>query len=325
MKPKQRYGILYYHSLIDFYNIGDYIQRIASSNFLPHIDEYVIRESIDSPIQYPLKLIVNGWFTHTPMHWPPHQNINPLFISFHLNEDAIKILDSEENINYFRSHAPIGCRDITTLRNFENVGIPCYLSSCLTLTLNQKIQETQQSNEILFVDVLYKTSGWRDVMFSRNKIRKILSLIKQGRMYQREKILFKFFSKRILFKAKYLTHNSRAFDSDHERMEEAELLLQRYANAKLVVTSRLHCALPCLAFGTPVIFISKNLNTKRDMCRLEGMMDLFNYISLDEKNEIESNFFENKIDLESIPSNPNTYLKFVDSLINNVQFFINKI
>ena len=144
-------------------------------------------------------------------------------------------------------------------------------------------------------------------------------------MYQREKILFKFFSKRILFKAKYLTHNSRAFDSDHERMEEAELLLQRYANAKLVVTSRLHCALPCLAFGTPVIFISKNLNTKRDMCRLEGMMDLFNYISLDEKNEIESNFFENKIDLESIPSNPNTYLKFVDSLINNVQFFINKI
>ena len=41
--------------------------------------------------------------------------------------------------------------------------------------------------------------------------------------------------------------------------------LRELANAKLVATSRLHVALPCLAFGTPVVFfppISKPDNTR---------------------------------------------------------------
>lgn len=40
----------------------------------------------------------------------------------------------------------------------------------------------------------------------------------------------------------------------HERLKFAQQRLELYKKAKLVVTSRLHCALPCIAFGTPVIF-----------------------------------------------------------------------
>lgn len=37
------------------------------------------------------------------------------------------------------------------------------------------------------------------------------------------------------------------------QVQEAQRLLDLYRTAELVVTSRLHCALPCLAYGTPVI------------------------------------------------------------------------
>ncbi|WP_264821067.1 polysaccharide pyruvyl transferase family protein [Acinetobacter schindleri] len=33
-------------------------------------------------------------------------------------------------------------------------------------------------------------------------------------------------------------------------------MLEKYSTAKLVITSRIHCALPCLAMGTPVIYIN---------------------------------------------------------------------
>ena len=43
----------------------------------------------------------------------------------------------------------------------------------------------------------------------------------------------------------------------------AQNLLDRIAQAKLVITSRLHTAMPCLAFDTPVIFLHNDLNDVR--------------------------------------------------------------
>lgn len=48
-----------------------------------------------------------------------------------------------------------------------------------------------------------------------------------------------------------------------ERFIIAQERLDLYKKAKLVVTSRLHCALPCLAFGTPVLFQMPNLWPQR--------------------------------------------------------------
>ena len=54
---------------------------------------------------------------------------------------------------------------------------------------------------------------------------------------------------------------------------KANDLLNKYRNAKLVITSRLHCALPCRAFNTDVIFIHKNLNTDH---RFSGLLEILN-------------------------------------------------
>jgi len=40
------------------------------------------------------------------------------------------------------------------------------------------------------------------------------------------------------------------------RFTAAYQLMEMYASAKLVATQRIHCALPCVAMGTPVIFIN---------------------------------------------------------------------
>ena len=39
---------------------------------------------------------------------------------------------------------------------------------------------------------------------------------------------------------------------DETLMAQAEALMRRYERAPYVVTSRLHCALPCIGIGTPV-------------------------------------------------------------------------
>jgi exopolysaccharide biosynthesis predicted pyruvyltransferase EpsI len=42
------------------------------------------------------------------------------------------------------------------------------------------------------------------------------------------------------------------------RMAETKKLLEMFKQSELVITTRLHCALPCRAFGTPVKFIHKD-------------------------------------------------------------------
>ena len=57
-----------------------------------------------------------------------------------------------------------------------------------------------------------------------------------------------------------LTHEIKtlhSFDVDY-RLKYAQNLLDKYRKARFVVTSRLHCALPCRAFGTHVHFVHSN-------------------------------------------------------------------
>ena len=56
-------------------------------------------------------------------------------------------------------------------------------------------------------------------------------------------------------------------------MQEARGLLEIYKQAELVITSRLHCALPCRAFNTPVIFIHADYGKDR---RFSGLYQELN-------------------------------------------------
>lgn len=287
-----KYGLLTYKENTQFFNVGDNIQSLAAKQYLPKIDTYINREKMGQYEGEKTKLILNGWFTHNTLHWVPSEDIDPLFVSFHMNNTAAPNMLSEKGINYLKKHEPIGCRDQYTADLLIEKGIDAYFTGCLTLTLDSyKASEVEKTDNIYIVDPLYGYSTKRKVF--RN-YKTFLKSIYSGKIFElgkREKHLAKIFSKELIDKAIFINQEPPANTySDEEKFEMAEDLLEKYARAKLVITSRIHCALPCLAMGTPVIFVN-GFETFVDSCRFEGILDLFNRIDVDTKTgDFKTNF-----------------------------------
>ncbi len=66
-----------------------------------------------------------------------------------------------------------------------------------------------------------------------------------------------------------LSHRDKSGGSFQRRCAVAGRLLSIYAHAKCVVTTRLHCAMPSLALGTPILFINRAVTYQ-----FSGLIDL---------------------------------------------------
>jgi hypothetical protein len=299
------YGLLTYLAWPE-YNAGDYIQSLAAAQFLPVVDKYVNREKLNEYNGNTLKLIMNGWFMHRPANWPPSDKIEPLVTSFHLNSQAKDLMLNRKGVDWFKKHGPIGCRDQYTQDILTRAGIETYFSGCLTSSFENTYGP--RTNDIYFVDALFRVPGWAT---SARTPREFLKAIISGdviKMNKRNRLLNELFTEDVINKAKSISHYHPARHSEKERFEVASDFLKKYATAKFVVTSRLHCALPCLAFGTPVIFIDFGFKNEYDICRLKGVTDLFNTICIDENENISSNFEMNgKIAENFSVKNPDSF------------------
>ena len=257
LTDRMKYGVVSYSNSI---NMGDEVQSVAARRLLPSVDYYIDRDTINKQVSAEkIKLICSGWFTEKPHSWPPAENIIPLIISFHVTRSnrSHKLLLKKELLDYYKQFEPVGCRDLGTLRLFEENGIDAWYSGDLTLTLENKFSE--RNDDILLVDPLRHnyTKKYRD---------HIISQIVPAKYYDNVRII-----------------NQRRTQIDistEERFRDAENLIELYSKAKIVITSRIHCALPCLALGTPVYFINAgyhstyfNLND-----RFDGIIDMFRII-----------------------------------------------
>ena len=127
----------------------------------------------------------------------------------------------------------------------------------------------------------------------------------------------KIFGKNVLKKAKYL-HNQYHCDSEEEYFKSAENLINLYSSAKLVVTSRIHAALPCTGLETPVIFINNLNDSELSTCRFDGLIDLFNVINHDGKKLINNK----KININNVQIN-HQYKNFALAMEETCSSFIN--
>ena len=233
------------------YNLGDDIQSIAAQRLIGDEADGSLRVDRDSPpLESPVsgqnvKIIYNGWFDGQYCHFPPNY-VDPLFVSFHINETnhdsdpsysmlekVDKFRSIAENVAYLKQYEPIGCRDYHTMRLLESKGISAYFSGCLTLTLENPF--SIRTEEILVVDAHIQCPE----LFAR--------LVPPELQQQ----------------AIYISQALRTLLPTSVKHEMALRFLDRLAQARLVITSRLHTALPCLAFGTPVIFLNTNLEDPR--------------------------------------------------------------
>jgi hypothetical protein len=281
----RRFGLLRY---VNTGNLGDEIQSLAARRFLPHVDRLLDRDRLNAPgwACPRLGLIMNGWFTNSPENWPPHSVIEPLIISFHLSDQmttggfsAAEALVVGENAAWLRHNGPIGARDPWTFELLRRNDIDAWFSGCLTLTLCPP-SNVVRKDYIVLSDVSAEIAA----SASRQTRSKMVTT----------------------------THAETKTNSSRVRFSMAESLLRLYAEARCVVTSRLHCALPCLAMDTPVLLIPPRSAAKR----MGGLSSLVRTCTPAEFLARRAAF-----DLEAAPNNPQGFLPLRAKLLEQCRAF----
>jgi hypothetical protein len=240
-------------------NIGDAIQCIAVEQLLADLGvspETLVRINRDALPEYagePCILPMNGWFGYFadifPFPWA--KGITPFFTGFHLTPTW----ESHERFiqagipALMKPWQPIGCRDRSTMLFLRSRGLHAYLSGCLTLTLPGR-ETFPEDSKIFIVDI-------PDEIKARFP-RRILDAADESITH------FHYFRT-------YPVTEEEALEFENK----ARLILDRYrTEARLIITSRIHAALPCLAMGIPVIFISdKEGDDRFDV--LTGLIPIF--------------------------------------------------
>lgn len=277
-------------------NIGDYIQALASSQFLPRIDGFIDRESLSSWETESL-VIMNGWFMKNASSWPPSASITPLFVAFHINVSAKEAMLSSEGIHYLKSHEPIGCRDLQTTALLKSHGIESWFSGCMTLTLGNTYKHTGKRAGVYFVDPYTPSLSYKDLitllLYSTKNIQNILKLHRlRGKSVFSirqlietscfAKIYSRTFTWDTLLHSCFRTHYypRTDFKDEYDMLERAKKLIKEYSSAQLVVTSRIHCGLPCLGLETPVIYVDNETADEVSSCRMGGLKNLFHIATI---------------------------------------------
>ena len=347
-------------------NIGDYIQSLASELFFEKIDEYIDREKLkEYKSKYgEIKMIMNAWYMWYPENWPPSDDILPLLISMHFSPINASRMLSTNGINYLRKHGPVGCRDKETENLLKQYDIPCYFSGCLTLVLGEKYKSHNKKKQVIFVDpylevickknerfLIVKTilnilnclyfgiiniekikllkekfhhSNIRD-----NKLRNILLFLCTAAFY---KTYSSYFDDQLLFNAEYFSHMVKVGEktsiiSEEDKLNYARNLLQKYAEASLVITSRLHCALPCLGLCTPVIFVTGDrLESQSSLMSKNRFGGLINLLRTMQYNNFclttDDNTILKKVTVDTVITNKNDYLPIKDALLKKCYDFV---
>ena len=256
-------------------NVGDEIQDFPGLQFLPFIDNFLDRDSLYSNKNNDqhITAFFNAWWG-LAHNWPPQSNVDPLLFSIHISGSMTALWKKE--VHYLK--APVGCRDTLTQEFLTKLGVCTYFSGCLTLMM-QRISSEPRTDEVLVVDVGKKYLEMLPTEIKSNKQNRI-------------------------------THNNYEHFNRNSRFVTAFKLIERYSSAKLVITQRIHTALPCVAMGTPVIFINSaempggGGTSKKSSARTTGLLSMFHTLNIYEVgNEKASEWFAN-FPWDNPPPNP---------------------
>lgn len=238
------------HLRVGTENLGDHVQIIAGEQMLARAGfapgRYVDRddEIADAPPAGRAGILLNGWFKTNPAQWPPHPDYVPLYLGFHIRLFQAPSLAGPEALAHYRAHGPVGCRDRYTLSLLRGKGVEADLSHCLTMSFPRRLPDPETQTEVFVV--------------SRDE---------RLRDYLPEEI------------GPYTFINHYSGDRDFAaNMDRARALLETYrSRARLIVTTLLHCALPAIAMGIPVVvFYPPNQGAARDsdLQRFSSLADL---------------------------------------------------
>jgi capsular polysaccharide synthesis protein/polysaccharide pyruvyl transferase len=248
-------------------NLGDHIQILAGrmlmrrlgiepSLYLDRDHELASSEALHrTPGR--IAVLLNGWFKTNGTQWPPHEKVLPVFLGFHIRLFQCPELLSDQAIAYYRKHQPIGCRDAYTRELLRSKEVEAFESNCLSLAFPRRPPRPATQTKV----------------FVASRDTRLLDLLpgEVGPFH-------------------YVNHYSGSTDF-HGNLARAETLLQAYrTEARLIITTFLHCALPALAMGIPVV-VFYPLNDARghqsDRERFGALANLTRVYRTDEMDQVD--------------------------------------
>lgn len=215
-------------------NLGDYIQVLSIENLYRYMgieEDEIVRISMTEIKNYdgekiilPFNLIIDSHYFFDEDGLAISKKIIPIFLGITFNNFNF----SKKTLQYLKTYEPIGCRDEKTMRELQTHGIKSYLNGCMTLTLGHKNEKRviHKKRKVFFIDAPESLKEHVPDNLKENAI-----FLENEYYSNLENLLGK----------KTLT------DFIEEHYEKIIL------EASLVVTSRFHVAVPCLAWKIPVI------------------------------------------------------------------------
>ena len=186
---------------------------------------------------------------------PLPKRIIPVFISSHIAKADL----CEEEIAFLKQYQPIGCRDEFTLNNMRKHNIDSYLSGCITAILPriETLKKDEKRKKVYLVDIPSSLTHYipSEIMENAETITHLLPLENET-MEKADAIRF---------------------------YEQAKDILNQYRDkASLVISSRMHAIVPCLAMGIPVIAAFENISYR--FAWLEKYLKLYSPTEFDKIN-----------------------------------------
>ncbi len=231
-------------------NLGDNIQIIAldyiyelmgvSKNDIVYIDYHELSTYKEEYVVLPIAFPMID-YVENGVSGRFSDHIIPVFISFVLQRDFLYPAE----IDYLKKFEPIGCRDEITNNILRSYNIKSYVHGCITFLLPER-------NNLIHTDKVFIVDAEEELVNLLPK--KILE------------------NKDIEFRTHIL--------KDNDPKEKALFQYNEYKdNASLIITSLLHCALPCFAAGIPIIMLNEKVACRKAF--LEALFPIYNHNTID--------------------------------------------
>jgi hypothetical protein len=264
-------------------NVGDTFQDLvidfifSKANINENDVVYIPRESgfIDVGSEEKVIMATNValFQKNTETNLPLPENFYPAFISVLILHDFFN--QNPQLLEYIKQHEPVGCRDEQSKAILKAHGVDAYLMGCCTICFPKRTEQPVDG-KVFFVD----TPRELDAYVPDNL---------------RERAVYISHSVPLIYPVN--------IEEDTRQKKIATDYLERYKNeADMVVTSRLHAAIPCMAMGIPVVLVRNNFDSRFSW--VDKYLPLY---YLDEAEKID--WHPSVINLEDAKENVISYVK----------------
>lgn len=219
--------------------LGDDIQLLAIDNLYSYMgisQEDVVRIPFSELTSY------DGEYVILPISFPMHGYYNGTRIGGYSDRIVPVFLGistltqhyCQEDVDYFKRFAPIGCRDQWTMEAMRKNGINAYLNGCLTIGFPKERSGEDGKKKVFCIDV--------------------------------PDTFIKYIPENVITNCEFVSHVVMSDECPNGTRQHAIDRFKQYVDeAKLIITTRMHGALPCIAAGIPVVLAKDVYSTRFPM------------------------------------------------------------